>query len=830
MKKSLTKEAALCQRLGIPDDARRVIIFAESSHWDPNWLYTSEQYFERFVRHNLDAAIAALQREPRRVYAIECVFFLRMYWERCPAQRDTIRALVNAGRLRLTSSGVTTPDTILPSAEAILRDWLIGQQWLYEHGMTQTPKLAYLTDSFGCSPFLPTLLNAAGFDSTAITRIDGMYFMGCDYESAENFPREGSSAARLLQDEKTLDFIWRDANGGEALCHWNAFTYGQGDMLTYRGLSRVYLFRVAVPDASEHNVARRIGQFVDQLAPYSRTRYMFCPIGFDFIAPIPDLVAILDRYNRLHYAEDGVWAVNAGLDDYLALVDQHREQLPTLALDPNPYWTGFYTARPVLKKRIYDLVDALTRAETLALAAGATPPLGSPLEGETHSAEVNAQLKAAWWEAVVANHHDFITGTSPDLVVEVEQIPWLQRATQAANAVIARLAPGDQEPHEKQPDRPSTPCPEWHMAQGHLEVRTPHYAVELTEEAGGSITRAWDPTTQRPLLTGVSNDVVSYQDTGGLWRMGHEFRGGHLREIARASDRPARFSVTEHETGLDVTCTIDLDGETVRRRMWFTRESPQIYFRVEGRAAEERTLTVRFATALSTPEIVMDMPGGIIRRPAKKIYDPTFWPLQHGMYIPGEEQDAGVTLWLSQPGAVAYEPGQYFEIVALRNATRERAFGFLTIPGMPATGHEREVHTLDYALRFTAPAFTEVALPYADDGPRPPWDDAAALIKKGGSLRQNVADLIMVDPPHVRVMAAKPATHREGIIVRLFAPRPPEGPVQLKVQGYAVKAAYLCDAREHDLRALDFQSDPSQLISSGSLTMSGAIATVRLQI
>ncbi|RLC98658.1 MAG: hypothetical protein DRI77_04550 [Chloroflexi bacterium] len=72
----MSTDHELGRRLGIPDDAERVTIFSESSHWDPNWLLTSEAYFERFVRRNLDQAIGELQREPRRVYSIESVFFL----------------------------------------------------------------------------------------------------------------------------------------------------------------------------------------------------------------------------------------------------------------------------------------------------------------------------------------------------------------------------------------------------------------------------------------------------------------------------------------------------------------------------------------------------------------------------------------------------------------------------------------------------------------------------------------------------------------------------------------------------------------------------------
>ena len=43
--------------LGIPTDAERVLLFAESSHWDTNWLETSEGYFKKRVEPILDAVL-----------------------------------------------------------------------------------------------------------------------------------------------------------------------------------------------------------------------------------------------------------------------------------------------------------------------------------------------------------------------------------------------------------------------------------------------------------------------------------------------------------------------------------------------------------------------------------------------------------------------------------------------------------------------------------------------------------------------------------------------------------------------------------------------------
>jgi len=796
----------LRSKLGIPDDAKRVLIFSESSHWDPNWLYTSEEYYERFVRSNLDLAIEELLQEPRRVYSIECMFFLRMYWDRCPAQRDKIRTLVNEGRLRLTSSGVTTADTLLSSAEAILRDLLIGQEWLRSKGMLQEPNLAYFADSFGCSPALPSLLKAAGFDRTAITRIDGMFFMGCDLESPGRYPKPGSSAERLLKQEQTLDFVWRDRNGAQVLCHWNAFTYGQGDMLAHVGPSRVYLARLAIPARSDRHVARRIKQFITQLEPYSRTPYMFCPIGFDFVEPIPDLVALLDRYNQNHYPTSGVWAVNAGLDDYLALLEEYQDDLPVLELDPNPYWTGFYTARPVLKKQCRELVDELLLAEQLSFLP------------ENHGAEqtIAKELETAWWSAVVSNHHDFITGTSPDRVVEEEQMPWLAQAAATAHMVTDRLASSLRV--QRKTVRRSE-LPEWKRQGSRIQVISAHYIVELDEDAGGSVVSMHTPDGEQLLLTDISNDLISYRDSGGLWRMGLEFWGGIWKKDEQSSHQATRLQISECENDLEISSRVKLNGEIIRRSMWFSNSSPVIRCRVEGRAAEGYSVTVRFATNLSVSKLTMDTPGGVVTRPLKRNYDPTFWPFQQFVHIQDDANQRGLAVFQAMPGAVSFQPNGSLELVALRNATREKIFGFIGIPGNPASGHERTSYAFDYALSFIQGGdWQDNDIPnIAHRDVACPWDDYRRT-----ALRKLSAELITIDESDVQVLAIKPASRGAGVIVRLYAPAVPKKEIQLRAGYFRINAAFLCDARERDLEPLEVQDGTVRVV------MPGTIATLRL--
>jgi hypothetical protein len=223
----------------------------------------------------------------------------------------------------------------------------------------------------------------------------------------------------------------------------------------------------------------------------------------------------------------------------------------------------------------------------------------------------------------------------------------------------------------------------------------------------------------------------------------------------------------------------------------------------------------------------MDQPGGIVARPPDRFYDPTFWPLQHFLHLCEREGGRGLALWLRRPGAVAYQPYGRLELVALRNANRERAFGLLPIPATPATGHERSTYAFDYALWFTpggdwrengvdrlARTLSEAALevqlfpgtmpfiPQGTVGPSP----------------------VIVDDASVEVVAVKPASRGQGMIARLQTFRLPAPKVTLEAPGRTIKAAYLCDARERDLEALRLRG------GSARLAMPGAIATVRLLI
>jgi len=770
--RSLTPEASLRAKLGIPADAARVLVLSESSHWDTNWLQTSEEYFRARLVPIFHAIMAALESDPERVYCIESVFFLKLFWERHPEDQGRLRALLERRQLRILTSSFTTPDTLLPHPEAILRDFHLGQEWLRGCGLTAVPRTAYFPDNFGHSPHLPSLMRAVGVDAVAVTRIDGMYFIAADFKRKSAFPLKGSTAEVLQKEWKTLDFVWRDDDGAEVLCHWNAFTYFQGDMLAHAGVIRWNGVVAAVPWRTRGHIARRIDGFVRQLEPLARTPYLLCPIGMDFNDPIERLRELLDRYNRERYEATGTWAVLAGMDDYFDLVNTRRADLPVLSVDPNPYWMGFYSSRPELKQRPTRIARSLLLAENLT----ALSPRNAPIE---------AALREGWLNLVLMNHHDAITGTSPDRVTHAEQRDWLDTAEAAAGRALAMAAVGMPALRCAAAAAP-LPAVKWHGRE--LHVRTVHHAMTFSKERGGCLTSLVLDGVER--LHGLGLDLVAYADDGGLWRLGHEYRGGSFVVVDRASLRPARIRVREMGDAVSIVIESTLAGKAYTRTVTCRRDDPFVEVCVTGFAARRRTVTCRSEMTHVPVSLSMDTIGGCIKRPRERGYRPTFWPVPTRVTLEGVE--SAFHVGFEAPTAVSFSPDHALEWIVARNPMKERAFGLLPVLAHPIGGtvDERQTHTamlfacVGRSLSATMRERLEIE-----------WLPAAQR-----PLKAYADSRVECDDPEVSIVAVKRADVGAGVIVRLMRDelKPRTAHVGIASSAGRIWGAFRCDAREED--------------------------------
>jgi hypothetical protein len=767
-------EYELRRKLGVPDDAAHVLVFSESSHWDTSWIETSEEYFDRRLRPIFAAIIAALEHDHHRVYCIESVFFLKLFWQRHPEHRETLRGLIDSGQLRVLTSSLTTPDTLLPHPEAILRDFHLGQCWLRDNGLGVVPRTAYFPDNFGHSPHLPSLMRAVGVDSIAVTRIDGMYFVASDYRRKSDFPLKGSTAAVLQNDLKTLDFVWRDDDGAEVLCHWNAYTYFQGDMLAHAGVVRWNGLVAAVSWRTARHIARRIDGFVRDLLPLTRTPYMLCPIGMDFNDPIAHIRELFGRYNRERFGSTGTWAVLAGMDDYLELVDHHRVRLPVLAVDPNPYWMGFYASRPELKQRPTRIARSLLLAEAL-----------SSLEEKNDELEV--ALRDGWENLVLINHHDTITGTSPDRVCHGEQRDWLDAAEAGASRALA-LAAGDAAPSPEVKARARSSV---RSRERELRVKTTHHRLTFSREQGGCLTSL--VVDGKEQLAGLGLDLIAYADEGGLWRLGHEYAGGSFMVVSRASRHPASIDVTESDDGFVIELASHLAGMPFKRTVTCRHDDPLIEVRVEGIASRRQTVTCRIEVSDAPTTLEMDTIGGTIERPRERVHQPTFWPVPSRVSLQGK---AGTLhLGFEAPTAVSFSPDHALEWIVARNPVKERAFGILPVLAHPIGGTVDELQTHRSALfatkgRDVSPEMLRhLHFCWLPPAVRP--------------LEHLVKDLVQCDDGAVTFSAMKRADTGVGVIVRLVRGGHTPRRVHVWLPSKEIWGAFRCDAREENLEPLE---------------------------
>jgi hypothetical protein len=174
----------------------------------------------------------------------------------------------------------------------------------------------------------------------------------------------------------------------------------------------------------------RVDGYIAENTPYARTPYLFVPVGCDFELPKTQLIDYLDGYDQRRYPQTGTWAVAAPFEDYATLVAYWSDVLPDVAGDLAPAYMGFFGTRPGLKRAVRDAAEPFFVAETFATV------LGDAGTGIVAGAAPQLELLTR------TDHHDFVTGTSSDDVVDDEQMPLLAEAQLTGSSAEGLVAQG----------------------------------------------------------------------------------------------------------------------------------------------------------------------------------------------------------------------------------------------------------------------------------------------------------------------------------------------------------------------------------------------------
>jgi hypothetical protein len=379
------------ETLALIDRSQRVAFVVPFSHWDTDWHEDFAAYVQR-SDSNVLAAIQMSEADPRFRYTLEQVLFVQHFWETYPEHRARLAAAVARGQITFAWGGLTQPETSLVAPAIQVRNLLLGREWIAEtFGPEHVPVTAWQSDAFGNSAAFPAFL--ASFDIPYLFIGRWQHRCDPDFEDCQPLPHA---------------FYWSSpASEARVLAVYLSYPIGW---------DRIHRL------ADEGEQVEALRQFVEEQYDRTESKYVFIPLGSDFIDPLPNLPALADRWNA------------AGGDTALVMADPltvfqylETQPLPHFTVDLNPIWQAFYGTRPYAKVADKESEYLLTAADKFGLFLDAPAPTAWPLAG------ANA-------------HYDNISGVGYDWVWEGSQQPryaeTLASASEDLALVLARIAAG----------------------------------------------------------------------------------------------------------------------------------------------------------------------------------------------------------------------------------------------------------------------------------------------------------------------------------------------------------------------------------------------------
>lgn len=403
------------------------MIIDQSAHLDWDWLVPFQTYFlEGYspgsaVNDILNSALELLDKNPSFRYSLCEIGYLKQYVEYQTSIGNDPIAKIKGNNLYIVGGGIVSPDNLLSSGEAFIRNYLCGKRWLNSNLPHLLPlKHCWIPDDFGHDPELPVVLQAMGLISVAFWRIPGSMVW--------NYP------SYLPNDLLTngLDFVWKSRDGSHVIAHWLQGGYGQASSMTCpEGNFDIQGYLASYQADGSPNLFSKVPQATHPYSGAGKLPYLYIPMAGDFSMPLvddsgsPGLVDVVNAWNQ-NPPIPNVTLMAGSFDDFITNIVPYKDELPVRTeFNATPYWTGYYTSRPFLKIMHYQVTRMLLTAEVIGL-------LGDL------SSDYWTQTQQAWLDFIPSTHHDFITGTAVDDVYLGEQTTLLNNSYQTANTLISQ--------------------------------------------------------------------------------------------------------------------------------------------------------------------------------------------------------------------------------------------------------------------------------------------------------------------------------------------------------------------------------------------------------
>ncbi|MGH9418628.1 MAG: alpha-mannosidase, partial [Thermoanaerobaculia bacterium] len=131
------------------------------AHLDTQWRWEYPQTIGEFLPHTMRDNFALFEKYPHYIFNFSGANRYRMMREYYPADYETLKKYVRAGRWFPAGSSMEESDVNSPSAESIIRQVLYGSAY-FRHDLGRTSAEYMLPDCFGFPASLPSILHHMG--------------------------------------------------------------------------------------------------------------------------------------------------------------------------------------------------------------------------------------------------------------------------------------------------------------------------------------------------------------------------------------------------------------------------------------------------------------------------------------------------------------------------------------------------------------------------------------------------------------------------------------------------------------------------------------------
>lgn len=505
--------AALVDVLTRPAEASAHEISAVGhAHIDSAWLWPVRETIRKVAR-TTSSMTTLIDETDDFVYGMSSAQQYAWIKEHRPEVWERVKAAVEAGRFVPLGGMWVESDTVMPSGESLVRQFLYGQRF-FETELGIRCRGVWLPDSFGYSPALPQLMRRAGFDWFFTQKIS--------WNQVNKFPHH--------------TFLWEGIDGSRVFSHFPS-------MDTYNS----QLSGMEVAKASRQFRENRVA--TGSIAPVGwgdggggTTREMTGKASrladLEGSATVrwehPD--AFFDRAME-QLAHPPVWVGEL----YLEL---HRATL-----------TSQHQTKQGNRRTEHLLVEAELWAATATVRTGTAYP--------------HDELDALWKQVLLQQFHDILPGTSIAWVHR-EAVEQYARVTEAAEAIVARslaalVGEGDVVVEANAAPFERAGVPAGGAVAREATTAPSAYAVSLSERDGGwvldngvvTVTVSAQGLVTSAVDAGTGRDAIAPGHEGNLLQLHQDLPN---MWDAWDVDRYYRNRVTDVRDVSSLSASVDDDG------------------------------------------------------------------------------------------------------------------------------------------------------------------------------------------------------------------------------------------------------------------------------